>query len=358
MSVNLPNLVWNWSSLSTGTYSWTYQVRVDPFVQEGTVLNNCAQLTYDGLSAPKISCQVATLATLYTVSVAVYDEAGELVKKIWTQLLSQPVNSYVLQNNTLTNLEVQTDVVASGVTIAAWDGTNQAGDPVSNGAYYLKVENIDSKGVVTSGIQTVVVSRAIAKIQMNVYNAVGELVRHLFNYTDDPNNASLSDIKLSSSTLLASVSGGNAVTITTAPVPLNMSWDGRSDSGAMVTSGHYMIAVNWTNGTGVETSISRGILVQTGNSAPVSLWAQPNILKGGMTTTTIFAQTSVPSTLKVRLYDVAGELVKTYQGVAGTNQVALDVTGLASGYYLALVDLLDANGNFNARQATHIAVLR
>ncbi len=97
--------------------------------------------------------------------------------------------------------------------------------------------------------------------------------------------------------------------------------------------------------------MSKSVIVQRGNS-PVTngnVYAAPNILKG-VTSTTVMVNSGTALTLTVSLYDTAGELVKRpVTGAAGSNQVNLDASGLASGLYLVMVDLTDGNGHFGPK---------
>ena len=362
LSITPPStLTWNWPSLAPGVYSLTYQAKVDDYVQQGTVLNNCATVNGSGVPG-QTACQPVSMAQIYLVRVDVYNSSGELVKQLWVQELSQKISAFQLQNPTITTLGGTTYVIFEGQQIASWDGMNQNGDPVSNGQYFIKVDNIDSLGSVTGVFQMVMVSRSIAKIQVDIYNSAGEIVRHLYAYDNDPNNAPMTQVSFSSAVLKTSVSGSQggvpgSVTITT-PNGASLVWDGRSDSGALVTNGVYMVDVYWTNGNG-QTVISKSILVQSDNSSAITggVSAWPNILKGGTTTTKIIVNSVTPYTLTVSLYNVAGNLIKTTQGASGTNQAVLDVRGVASGLYFVTVDLTDANGNKDGRQKTQIAIL-
>ncbi len=196
----------------------SYQAVVGNLLQGGTVLTNNAQLTYAGNPVPQKASVNITVAAVYKVQVAVYNEAGELVKDIWVEELSQEVKTFSLTGATITSLEGKTYVMVGGQIIASWDGTNQAGDPVSNGVYYVQVTSTDAYGVVTNVSQTVTVSRAIAQIQIDVYNEAGEVVKHLYSFADDPGNAPLGQVQLSTGMIAPRVGtpvpgGNNAVTV-------------------------------------------------------------------------------------------------------------------------------------------------
>src|ERR1019366_7671889 len=197
---------------------------------------------------------------------------------------------------TITSVHGQVYVVWKGQQIATWDGSNASGDPVSNGKYYIKVDNTDSLGVVTSVSQMVMVSRSIAKITVNIYNEAGEVVRHLYSYADDPSNISLADVQLSSGVIRPSQTGSSNGTIAiTTTNGTTIIWDGKSDSGTSVTNGHYQVEVRFVDGKGGEQVITKGLVVQSDNS-PVTngnVFAGPNIIKGNLNSTWIQVHSDV-----------------------------------------------------------------
>ena len=294
-----------------------------------------------------------------------YNEAGELIKEIWVQELSQQIlNIDLLTSPTITSLDGVVYVEVHGQQIAAWDGTNKNDDPVTNGKYYIKVDNIDPFGVVNSVSETVMVSRTIVKIEVKIYNEAGEVVRTLYSYQEDPGGNLGSNVSLSTGVIKPTLDGtptagnGNVVYITL-PNGQQMAWDGKSDAGSVVTNGHYMVEVDWTDGKGGQEVITRGLLVQAGSDSgvPGTVHAWPNVLKGGVGQTQLRVDSTMSFTLRTRLYDTAGELVKAPpSGGAGTNEVDLDCRGLSSGIYLAVTQITDAQGGLAGRQTTKILI--
>src|SRR5581483_7079004 len=124
-----------------------------------------------------------------------------------------------------------TYVEVGGQMLTAWDGTNQSGDPVDNGVYHLQVSSTDTFGVVTNVSQLVTVSRSIAKIQINIYNEAGEVIRHLYAYADNPSNLQMGNVALSSSMLAptaSTVTNGTNQVVMTFPNGFTLSWDGKA----------------------------------------------------------------------------------------------------------------------------------
>ena len=357
-------LTWNWASLPVGPVTLTYQATVDNLVQDGMVLTNHAQVTFTGQTAARTAQVSLTLATLYHVKIDVYNESGELVREIYTDERAQQVTNFDLSNPTITTLNGTSYVEVNGSSIASWDGNAASGNPVSNGKYYVTVTNTDPYGQTTTESQVVMVSRNLASVEVDIYNEAGEIVKHLYTYANDPTDTPMSQVNLSTAFINPSRGTGNngpgssaSVTITS-PNGVDVVWDGTSDMGAIVTNGHYEIEVHWTDGHGSTQVISKGIVVQTRNN-PVTdgtVWAQPNILRGGATSTTLQVVSNSSYTLKVGLYDVAGELIRNYQGTAGSNQAAIDLNGLSSGLYFAVVDLTGPNGGLVQRQVTQVVL--
>jgi flagellar hook assembly protein FlgD len=251
----------------------------------------------------------------------------------------------------------------NGFVLGAWDGTNAEGDPVGNGNYYVKVDNVDAYGVVTTVTQMATVSRELARIQVNVFNEAGEVVRHITALVDDANGTQLTSVDLSTNVISMGAgdpSEPNEV-VATLSTGTTFVWDGRGDSGAVVAGGHYEIEVHWTNGKGAEDVISRGVLV-VGGIAGVrgKVQAEPNVLDSSVNFQTKFKINQVTGmTLSVRVYDVAGELVGRNEGPIGGNFVTFDGSGRASGLYLGVVELRDpVTGHFEGRQISKFIIKR
>jgi hypothetical protein len=126
-------------------------------------------------------------------------------------------------------------------------------------------------------------------------------------------------------------------------------------------SGQYFVEVHTLDGTGGETTVTKQVSVENRNSASGAgvVTAGPNVLKAsaGSMVTTFRTNSSLSLTLRVSLYSVAGELLKVLPGNPGTGSVSFDASGLASGTYLAMVQVLDGKGGILSRQTVKIAVI-
>ncbi len=304
----------------------------------------------------------------YTVKVGVYNEAGELLQSLETAQLSQAVDSLTLEGSTITRLEgagSQILLYCQGNLLGVWNGLDSSGNPVSNGVYYIQVESVGPSGVVTTVTQEAVVSRNLAQVMAAVYNEAGEVVKHLTAWVDDGVGAGITNVGINGSVLEPGETANSGapncvqVLIQSALAPVTLDWDGTDDQGSYVTSGEYLLSVNWEGGGGPSGSITKNILVVGGGlreGEPVA--AVPNLLRvsSGLKQVS-FLGPSGP-TLRVRIYSLAGELVASFLGEPGTGQASWEVSNAASGLYLAVVEKLDVSGGLTGRQTLKISVIR
>jgi uncharacterized repeat protein (TIGR01451 family) len=355
------------ASLSPGTYSLIYSVRVNDLVSGGTTAINNAQLSYAG-GIPVTSSASFLVTGQYTVEVSVYNEAGELIKTILTEQMSQPLLNFNFGgSNAITTLSGAGSAVTMyyGTTpVGSWDGMTNAGGLASNGGYYIKVDNIDNMGVDKSTTQPVQVARSLYKTTVLIYNEAGEVVKHLYIYTDNPGATGTSSVQFSTQTIEP---GSNLGTGSPSQLTITLSdgtklvWDGTGDSGSYVTSGQYVVEVHTADGQGGQTTFSKSVGVLDGRTTNgvgvITAW--PNVLSAnsGSMATTFHTDSTMAETLELSVYTLAGELLGTQSGQAGQGTVPFDGTKLASGTYLAVIKVHNANGGVIATQILHIAVI-
>src|SRR5581483_9613364 len=113
------------------------------------------------------------------------------------------------------------------------------------------------------------------------------------------------------------------------------SWNGQNDQGSFVQGGQYFLEIHSLDGVGGEATITKEVTVRGDleHSGLGEVTARPNLLdpQSGYLSN---LSAALPSTLSVRVYTLAGELVRQFQGGAGTSQATLDASVLASGVYL------------------------
>jgi uncharacterized repeat protein (TIGR01451 family) len=367
---NPPSLKWTLPSpLVVGTYQLTYQASVNSFVTGGTITNN-AQLTYTGLSAPVTSGVSVQLVGLYTVSVNIYNSAGEVVKTILVKQFSQPISGITFQQgNVITTLQGPGSTIQiyyAGNLIGTWDGTNNNENPVTNGNYTVNVSSVSSTGVLTNVTQQVIVDRQLSTVTATIYNSAGEVVRTLYNLVADSMGTQMTNVNLSSNVINPGAPpAGNGTTanvqifVLTSGTPVTLTWDGTNNAGTMVTPGSYTVQLHWDNGQGETTDISRSVLVTGGGGVNGAVAAEPNVLTSTQTMTTIINAVGIANaySLSVNIYTIAGELVKSIPATPGTMTASWTATGMASGVYIAEARVQDVNGGVLCQQSVKILVL-
>ena len=231
--------------------------------------------------------------------------------------------------------------------------------------YFVKVDNISNLGVDTSVTQPVIVNRTLSKVSVKIYNEAGEVVKTLYVDSSNPVAGTVSQLKLSASSI-DPTSGpvtGNLPTQLT--ITLNngttIVWDGTSDNGGVVPSGQYFIEAIEQNGSGGETVMTGHVMVVSdqANAGMGNLLAEPNILNRATGYGVTFISNIPGLTLDVRVYDTAGELVlHRTSGIEGSGSTLWDATGKASGIYFAVVEASAAQGGLIGYKILKIVVVR
>jgi hypothetical protein len=154
-------------------------------------------------------------------------------------------------------------------------------------------------------------------------------------------------------------SGGLTIVVVTSGTPVTLTWDGTNNSSTMVTPGSFTILINWDNGQGSTTDISRTVMVIPSSGSTGVAIARPNVLEPSQTMTTTFDGSGVANAYAVnaKVYTIAGQLISPIQGAPGTALAYWNASGMASGIYFAVVDVLDANGGNIDHQIFKILVL-
>jgi hypothetical protein len=301
------------------------------------------------------------------VRVGVYNEAGELVDSVLVEQGTQPLGVISLGGHSsitsLNGADKAVTVFAGNVPLGTWNGLTSGGTPVTNGNYYLKVDEIGPTGVDVSTTEVVNVNRALSTTTLLVYNAAGEVVKHLFAVSDDTGQTGGDSLQLSSNILQPGTSGPGVPNTLTLRIGngTTLVWNGTNDSGDFVASGQYFLEIHTTGGNGGETTVVKQVTVNDRDAGDGlgAVTARPNVLKisSGSAMVTFHCDSSQSLTLFVSIYTVSGELVEKTSGSTGTNQAFWNAADFASGTYLGVVEVEGTNGNGSERRILKIVVL-
>jgi flagellar hook assembly protein FlgD len=293
------------------------------------------------------------------ILVGIYNSAGELIEQFPQQTLPNGVQVFSLSpNSEITSLSGGVTIMVDGHPIGSWNGTNADGTPVSNGQYYIKVDSVDS-GSVNSVTQPVVVDRALKHLDVDVYNEAGEIINHLVTTVTDISGAALTGVTISSNVLSPGSGSNNQIILTDNAGNVLATWNGTNDGGQPVNTGTYYIEVHDEEGNNGGSEITQTVVVLgPAGGAPGTIRAVPNLLGANQTSVLFTDNDTTQVTLRVGIYDVAGELVRPLVGAPGTNQATWDTSGIASGLYFARVSALDANNHSRGGKVLKVILLR
>jgi len=355
-------ITWTFDTLAPGTYTLGYGVRVNDFLANGTVLTNEAGITHSRLPVPITASASATVVGDYTVRVGVYNSAGELVREILVSDFSQPVDSVDIMTDSV--IDSYGDIVTfyyKGVPFGSWDGTTTGGTPVVNGEYTVKIDNIDDYGMVSSVTDDVTVNRPTSLVQITIYNSAGEAVRHLTAETSGPRDL-VTSVTLSTTTIQPSYGPPKPGSVPEVGIVLSdgttKTWDGRNDDGAIVTTGQYFVEVKCEDGKGGETVVTREISVMADSTDSGEVVAGPNPVLEGEAGTKFMVRGGSSNTLRASIYNVAGELVRKVEGASGAGEVWWGTEGVASGLYIAVVEVIRPGRGVIDRKIKKVMVMR
>jgi hypothetical protein len=210
-----------------------------------------------------------------------------------------------------------------------WNGSNDNGQQVVSGIYYIKLEEHDSYGNVVTYVHEVVVLAVGNQIRLKVFNAAGEEVKTLLvaTYgTQAPSRLVPDKDTVASGSGISFDLGGLSVT-----------WDGTNNAGQQVSSGSYLVQLEVQNLAGKETVASTTVTVINAPGAVLSgALVVPNPVPAAANSFEIRWTPLAGVEVTARLYNVAGELVLTAVNGLSPGGLRFDLGSrpLAGGIYL------------------------
>jgi flagellar hook assembly protein FlgD len=333
---------------------------------------NTAQLTYPGGSVT--ASDSVSINGSYIVNLAVYNGAGELIQTLATFETNIPITGLSVTGGVITTTAGVAQFYYNGLLLGSWNATTTSGQKVTNGVYLVKINSVDPMGVVTTVTQDVTVDISSSTLQIAVYNEAGEAVK---TFTQQqlaslltggailPADYNVGQAKLSSQTIDpiygSPTSADNLLTITLGSGD-SFTWNGRGDNGSILTPGVYFIEIQSQVPGQSPQQITMQIRVIGNNSNVSGVVMAPNPINLNQNTQAKFLINNPNLTfdsVEIRLYTVAGELMKTLESQPGNPSMVLwDLSGggVASGAYLAVAEL-HSNGGLVGRQILRVVVL-
>ena len=200
------------------------------------------------------------------------------------------------------------DGIRGPVTLA-WSGDGLDGEPLSNGAYIVKVESVDSLGITTVVTGTASILRSGSTVTVRVFNEAGELV---WSSTNPGLALDQSEVEIQGDTVNPSLppgSPGSSLNIALG-TGTNITWPGTDQNGHPLANGSYLVEVR-IESAGQEWVITGTVTVLHGGETPGGVLAAPNPVSGtGPVEIRASAAAGQIVYLKVKAYTVSGELVR------------------------------------------------
>ena len=326
-------------------------------------------MTYTSTCTPSITPTLPPFP--YTISIGVYNSAGELVKTIAVKPASTLMGSVDFSEGTNTNpttvipgqplsiylpgLITPDDMSQTG-TAFSWDGTTNAMQPAASGSYYIKIQQVDTYNHVSVLIKDFSVMQVEQYVELLVYNSAGEIVYDYKQYTTAPNNVTLQLADI----IPVQKSGNNNIQVVYGPGLLDyINWNGLNNSGVAVGSGTYEVKIISRTIEGTEVTASKTVIVLSEGSKYLGdIKAYPNPYTGAGSLT--FAWTSsYPGRMTIRVYNISGELVRTLNGDLAAGTLPWDCTtaagsAVSQGYYIAVLTSTDSEGYINQKMVKFV----
>jgi flagellar hook assembly protein FlgD len=284
------------------------------------------------------------------VTIDVYNSAGEEVASLYDgpSAYSLTQLKVTISGPQPSGAPVLVDMGGLGIPGGdpVWNGSNQGGQWVTNGVYYIKVSSTDPFGNVTTITHSVNVVGVENQESVEVFNSAGEVVRKFDLSGITPTVQSISlNLPSGQGVVAASVNPSTGATSGGTQLTLILSnggtqtlyWDGMGSNGAPLQSGTYLVELVRTE-PGASTTIKTlsVALLQPKNSTALEVAASakigPNpVLKGGPVTVRFNPAAGI--WVRARLYNENGELVAQCVDMGGSNTLTLG-GGYSGGIYV------------------------
>ena len=195
------------------------------------------------------------------------------------------------------------------VTNLYWDGSNDGGQTVAQGLYYIKFTVSNGYGQVETTVKEINILTAEEYVKLKIYNSAGELVR-----TIESSNIPGTSISLGVSDVVLVGKGSSDVQVEYAPGQVII-WDGNNSDGRTVDSGVYEMKVEISTSDGYKVVASKSVTVLNAGKAGViseeKVYPNPLVIAGGAIGKATIAWTPTGTgRMTISIYNTAGELIR------------------------------------------------
>jgi len=243
----------------------------------------------------------------------------------------------------------------------AWDGYNDNGQNINNGVYYIKISVQDEYGHTQTTIKDVQLMRTEEYVRINIYNTAGELVRRLQTKPANINIAALNLDKIDN-VIYLSETGKINIDYGSGNI---MEWDGKNGQGEMVNNGTYELQIEIVTDNGYKVVASKTVTILREQTEQAltdpqnpklypKIYPNPVSLEGEDGEIEIEWFKPLQGEVKIKIYNVAGELVKQIRGDLSVKKLKWNLKTdkgerVSGGFYIVVLEAKKVNGERESR---------
>jgi flagellar hook assembly protein FlgD len=226
----------------------------------------------------------------------------------------------------------------------AWDGKNNQGAVVQNGLYYVKVETTDRFGYTHMQVKEVTVLTNGLTAELRIFNSAGEIVKiipveGLTDFGSKVLTVNPAPPEVFSPGQNTGLEGSvNYAELTY--MGTTVQWDGTNENGTIVNNGVYVIQLVGIDGNGSKTVAQTDLTVMhSGYEVVNNVKIVPNPVNP-LQTGSLVIRYDMMSNAKVtiKVYNVAGELVKTLEDYNAAGEVRWELNNkVSTGIYILVI---------------------
>jgi len=317
----------------------------------------------------------------YLLTIAIYNEAGELVRSLGSSPTNDTIRKIILSTGGQTDVTLMTtqyplsiylpgvetpETAGSGGTGFEWNSANNANQIIGSGVYYIKFEELDMYGHTNVLIKEITVMVVQEYVEVSIFNSAGEKIKTIRDYKDVTNVKISLKVGKDDNGQVYVVKGNNNINITYGTNNEYVIWDGLNDQGNAVGAGSYEVQVNVVSTQGRTVVAAKSIVLL---SEKTSYMQSVSILPNPYTTSILglrqikFVWVSGTETgwMNVTVYNMAGEKVRTLNATLESGSVVWDVKSadnsrISTGYYVVIFESKNSTGHFY-RNIAKMAIL-
>jgi len=277
----------------------------------------------------------------YRLSVTVFNSAGELVNNLFNGSTSAlPLGLSLSQASIVAGIG-GTSLLLPGSLVGlngplSWNGTNNTGQPVASGVYYIKIQTTNAFGQTTSYTSAVSVLAAPSQSWLVISNSAGEIVWRQQVANGSTNVNMPAEVAFAGMGTQASAKTGTTITVAGSGTVQNIPWNGLNLQGRLVSSGSYSAVLETEQvGSAVNVETVKFQVIDGPGGDPLSqMELAPNPAVHTEQARILYNPAFGEATVLV--YNLAGERTLAASDPGDSGVLLLDLSGLSSGVYICV----------------------